>query len=99
MELLLEWEAFLNQREMELFHVQRLEKKNRFIMYLLKKVLRRTTGMGFKVMKYHSIVHMANDIKMYGVPQEHDTGANESGHKITKVAAKLTQKNIRTFEK
>ena len=55
--------------------------------------------MGFKVMKYHSIVHMANDIKMYGVPQEHDTGANESGHKITKVAAKLTQKNIRTFEK
>ena len=39
-ELLLEWEAFLNQREMELFHVQRLEKKNRFIMYLMKKVLR-----------------------------------------------------------
>ena len=97
-ELLLEWETFLNQPEMNLEHVQRMEQKNRFIMYLMKKVLRRATGMGLRVMKYHAIIHMANDIILYGVPQEQDTGANESGHKITKVAARLTQKNIRTFE-
>ena len=54
--------------------------------------------MGLRIMKFHAILHMANDIKLYGVPQEHDTGANESGHKVTKVAAKPTQKNMRTFE-
>ena len=67
-------------------------------MYLLRKILKRSQGMGLRIMKFHAIIHMANNIKLYGVPQEHDTGANESGHKITKVAAKLTQKNIRTFE-
>ena len=97
-ETLLEWEAFLNQKEMKLSVVNRLERKHRFIMHLIKKVLRRGTGMGFKIMKFHAIIHMADDIKLYGIPQEHDTGANESGHKVTKVAAKLTQKNIRTFE-
>ena len=61
-ELLLEWETFLNEREMDVELVERLEQKHRFIMYLIKKVLRRTEGMGFKVMKYHTIIHMANDI-------------------------------------
>lgn len=97
-ELLLEWEAFLNEREMDVSIVERLEKKNRFIMYLIKKVLRRSDKMGLRVMKFHAITHMADDIILYGVPQEHDTGANESGHKITKVAAKLTQKKRETFE-
>ena len=49
-------------------------------------------------MKFHAIIHMANDILLYGVPKEHDTGSNESGHKVTKVAARLTQKNMATFE-
>ena len=30
---------------------------------------------------------------------ECDTGSNESGHKGTKMAAKLTQKNVNTFDK
>ena len=97
-ESLLQWEAFLCEPEMDLQHVERLESKNRFIMYLFKKVARRSEGMGLKIMKFHAIIHMASDIKLYGVPMEHDTGANESGHKVTKVAAKLTQKNMATFE-
>ena len=97
-ETLLQWETFLNKREMDLHVVHRLERKHRYIMYLLKKILKRSQGMGLRIMKFHAILHMADDIKLYGVPQEHDTGANESGHKVTKVAAKLTQKNMRTFE-
>jgi hypothetical protein len=35
---------------------------------------------------------------MFGIPMNVDTGSNESHHKTTKIAAKLTQKDIRTFE-
>ena len=98
-EMLLQWEAYLCEPEMKVKHVQRLQRKNRYIMYLIKKVARRSQGMGLKLMKYHAIVHMATDIILYGVPMEHDTGAQESGHKVTKVAAKLTQKKLQTFEK
>jgi hypothetical protein len=41
---------------------------------------------------------MYMDIYLYGVPLEVDTGANESGHKEVKIAAKLTQKNESTFD-
>ena len=97
-ESLLEWEAYLCEPKMRLADVKRLEHKNRFIMYLFAKIARRTEGMGLRVFKFHAITHMASDIKLYGVPKEHDTGTNESGHKVTKVAAKLTQKNMATFE-
>ncbi|NJL56628.1 hypothetical protein HC928_16790 [bacterium] len=55
--------------------------------------------MGFKVMKFHAIGHLAMDIMMFGVPMVVDTGSNESHHKTTKVAAKLTQKDVKVFEK
>ena len=47
--------------------------------------------MEFKLMKFHGIVNMADDILNFGIPMEVDTGSNESGHKLTKVAARLTQ--------
>ena len=67
-------------------------------MYLIKKVGKRSKGMGFNTQKFHQILHMADDIINYGVPLEVDTGANESGHKVTKVAARLTQRNENTFD-
>ena len=37
---------------------------------------------------------MAMDITYFGVPMEFDTGSNESGHKVVKKAAKLTQRCV-----
>ena len=54
--------------------------------------------MGLKKVKFHAILHIADDILNFGVPMEVDTGSNESGHKPTKKAAKLTQKQRKTFE-
>lgn len=96
-ETLLEWEAFLNEPEMTKTHVLKMNKKNRYIMYLLKQVARRAAGMHFKLTKFHVIIHMFVDILDFGVPLEHDTGTLESMHKLTKVAARLTQKNEATF--
>ena len=98
-ETLLQWEAYLNLPQMEKKDLHRLKRKHKFLMYLLIKVGNRTTGMGFKVMKVHAMLHLAFDILMFGVPMVVDTGSNESHHKTTKVAAKLTQKDIKSFEK
>jgi hypothetical protein len=85
--------------QMQKIHVRRLQKKHRFLMFLLKKIGNRVKGMGFKVMKVHAMIHLAYDILMFSVPMNLDTGSNESHHKRTKVAAKLTQKDIKTFKK
>lgn len=96
---LLQWEAYLNLPQMKKIHVQRLKTKHRYLLYLIKRIGARKEGMGFKVMKFHAVLHLAMDIIMFGVPMVVDTGSNESHHKTTKVAAKLTQKDVQTFEK
>ena len=96
-ELLLEWEAFLCQPTMKKRHVVRLGQKHRYIMYIMTKVANRTKGMGLNIMKFHAIVHLMDDILVHGVPLEVDTAANESHHKISKLAAQLTQRNESNF--
>jgi len=96
-ELMLEWEAYLGEKKMKRSHVRRLGKKHRFIMYIMKQVADRSAGMGLKVMKFHAIIHLISDIILYGVPSEFDTGSNESHHKESKYAARLTQKKEATF--
>ena len=96
-ELLLEWEAFLCLPKMKMKHVKRLDKKHRYIMYIMRQVANRTKGMGLNIMKFHAIVHLMEDIIIHGVPLEFDTAANESHHKESKVAAKLTQRNEANF--
>ena len=83
---------------MKIKHVERAKEKHRYLMYLIRKVAKRTEGMGLKISKYHMITHMADDILNFGVPMEYDTGTNESGHKSEGKAASLTQKCKETFD-
>ena len=98
LETLLEWEEWLKSDTMLKKHVRAAREKHRYIMYLIRKVANRTSGMGLKLSKFHGILHMADDILNFGVPMELDTGSNETGHKPRKAAAKLTQKSKETFE-
>ena len=97
-ETLLQWEEWMKSDTMLKKHVRAAQDKHRYIMWLIKKIANRKEGMGFKVTKFHAILHIADDILNFGVPMEVDTGSNESGHKPVKNAAKLTQKNKDTFE-
>ena len=83
---------------MKVKHVKWLDRKHRYIMYVMKKVAQRSTGMGLNIMKFHAIIHLMDDILAFGVPLEFDTAANESHHKPAKYAAKLTQRNEDTFQ-
>ena len=96
-ELMLQWESYLNEPRMQLKHVKRLEKKHRFIMYIMRKVAQRNQGMGLKLMKFHAILHIWEDIIQFGVPLEFDTSANESHHKPSKQASRQTQRAADTF--
>ena len=96
-ELMLEWEAYLNEPRMQVKHVKRLEKKHRYIMYIMRRVAQRTKGMGLKLLKFHTILHIWEDIIEFGVPLEFDTSANEMHHKPSKFASTLTQRAADTF--
>ena len=95
---MLQWEAYLNEKVMSKKHLQRLKRKNRYIMWLTRnKIATRSKGMGLKLIKFHAILHAVEDIIQFGIPTEFDTGANESHHKDSKQAAKLTQRSGGTF--
>ena len=96
-ELLLIWEAYLQSDEMLIRDITRLDEKNRYLMQLIRKVAKRKKGMGWRLMKCHGILHLPEDILLYGVPLEFDTGFNEEHHKISKAAAKLTQHDPECF--
>jgi hypothetical protein len=98
-ETLLEWEVFLKLERFDKRLVNRLNRKHRYIMYLVKKVMARVKGNGMKFPKFHMILHYYEDMLMFGPPSCFDTGSNESHHKETKASAKNTQKNPKEFEK
>ena len=97
-EMLLEWEAHLCLKQMKKEHVKKLGRKHRYIMCMMKNVAERSAGMGLKIMKFHAITHIFEDMLLHGVPAETDTGSNESHHKPTKAAAKMTQRKESTFD-
>ena len=97
-ETLLEWGVWLQEPQMDVSLVKRSETKHRYIMYLFYVVARRSKGMGLKLMKFHAVTHLADDIKSFGVPEVVNTSSNESHHKPTKAAAKVTQRQMKTFE-
>jgi len=99
LETLLHWEAFMKLDAMPMALVHRLEKKHRYLLYLMKKVLNRTVGMGMNCMKFHAILHLYPSMMADGVPNVVDSGSNEMHHKETKYHSKLTQKVEEKFEK
>jgi hypothetical protein len=68
-------------------------------MLVQRSTTNQQAGIGLKILKFHGIVHMADDIINFGVPMtNYDTGADKSGHKPTKAAAKVTQKGKEYFD-
>ena len=96
-ETLLQWEAYLTQEEIKMSDVHRLRRKHRFIMYLMRRVAKRQEGMRMNFVKFHLIIHLVEDMILYGHPLEYDTSHNESHHKQSKQAGKRTQKSTSTF--
>jgi hypothetical protein len=54
--------------------------------------------MGWKIIKFHCITHLADDIKKFGVPSNVDTELDEAGHKASKTEAVKMQKRKDKFD-
>jgi hypothetical protein len=67
-------------------------------MYSIRKVGNWRSGMGLKVVKFHAITHMADDINNFGVPKTFNTESDKSAHKPAKVVAKVTKKRKDMFD-
>ena len=98
-ELMLMWEKWLKSNTIPKDQVRSAKRKFQYLMYLIRKTAPREKGMKWKIMKFHAISHMADDILRFGVPKNFDTEADEAGHKPSKAAAKLTQKRKKEFDK
>jgi hypothetical protein len=97
-EMLLMWEEWLKSDEMDVKDVERAERKHWYIMYLLWKVAPRGEGMGWKIIKFHGITHMADAINFFGVPNNVDTESDEAGHKASKTEDVKMQKRKVKFD-
>ena len=96
-ELLLQWEAWMENKEMLVSEVKLFQAKLPTIMALEKTVGKREEGMKFKTFKFHASLHTADDILNFGVPEMVNTQTDESHHKDSKTAAIHTQRRIKTF--
>ena len=99
LETLLQWEQWMRSPRIHKYEVHRAKTKFKVIMVLMKKVASRVSGMRMNIVKFHAILHVPLDIELYGVPSVVDTECEESHHKITKKAARKTQRRLGTFEK
>ena len=99
LETLLQWERWLCSDRISKRHIKKAIKKLQYLMYLCKAIGPRDKGMGWKLLKFHGILHLCQDMLDFGVPMEVDTGSCESGHKPYKEAARATQKRGKTFDK
>jgi hypothetical protein len=65
----------------------------------LKDVCPRESGMGWKLTKFHILLHMVDDIKRLSIPLNYDGNVVESHHKEEKKSGKRTQMRASLLDK
>ena len=94
---LMMWEQWMKSDTISKTHATRARKKFRYLMYCIRKTAPRRKGMRWKILKFHAIIHMAEDILRFGVPKNFDTEADEVGHKPSKKPRVLCKKIKRSL--
>ena len=73
--------------------------KIKLLMGKFKKVTKRASGTKMLLSKFHEMLHIIRDIKLFGPPVGFDGRPGESSHKDTKKSARHTQRRKGLFEK
>ena len=96
---LLEWWAWMKQPQIERRCVKRSMYATSYLLRLLKTVAPRHDGMKNNTVKTHLVLHMAEDIQNFGVPEMFNSAYAESAHiPIAKKTVRNTQKRNKTYE-
>ena len=78
---LLQWEQWLKQDSIPVGEVRKSAVANRWLMRLIKIVAPRENGMGWNTVKFHLLTHIWEDMMMFGIPSNVDSGPGEKNHK------------------
>ena len=98
LECLLQWHQWLKEPSMTKRVVQRSQKPLRWLMRHFQKVAPREIGMEYNLIKFHLVLHLAEDILDHGVPQNVNSAFTESAHiPLAKHTARNTQKRRSSF--
>ena len=97
---LLDWWAWMKQPHIDRRCVKRSVYATSFLLRRLKEVAPRHDGMKNNTVKTHLVLHMAEDIENFGVPEIFNSAYAESAHiPIAKKTVKNTQKKRnKTYE-
>ena len=68
------------------------------LMFSIKSLVSRNSDDGLKLSKFHEMMHVTRDIRLFGPPDGYDGRPGESSHKHTKANARKTQRRNDIFE-
>jgi hypothetical protein len=77
-------EQFMMQKSISKTMLCKVEKYIPQYLQFLKQVCQREKGMGWKLTKFHILLHMVDDIKRLSIPMNFDSNVVESHHKEEK---------------
>ena len=83
LECLLQWNEWLHQEMISITEVNKSQRAVQWLMRQMKYVSPRNSGMQWKLIKFHFMVHLKQDILDHGVPQNINSGPTETNHKKT----------------
>ena len=95
---LLQWHAWLKQDTIPKTLVNKSKMAVKWLMRQFKFIAPRPTGMKNNTIKFHLVLHLADDILDHGVPQNFNSSFAESAHiSLAKDTARNTQKRTASF--
>ena len=98
LEKILLLENVMKCESMTVQQVNLIENYLPLLMEKIKRICKRKSSAKWKIIKFHLLTHLTDDIKRNGVPQNVSTGPCESHHKIlAKNPAKNTQRISNVF--
>lgn len=89
---------WLSQDSIDVGDLEDVHGRIKDMMYLIKHSVKRETSCGWKISKFHELLHVVRDVRLFGPPQGYDGRPGESSHKDTKQQARRTQMRMNVFE-
>ena len=95
---LLQWHAWLKQDTIAKALVNKSRLATKWLMRQFKFIAPRPTGMKNNTIKFHLVLHLADDILDHGVPENFNSSFAESAHiTLAKDTSRNTQKRVNSF--
>ena len=92
---LAEW---LNEDEINKDSLDDIHIKIKQLMLLIKRTAKREKDKTWKLCKFHEMLHIVRDVRLFGPATGYDGRPGESNHKDTKQQARRTQRRLNVFE-